>query len=95
MGTKTVLTGDGVFEDNLLKWHKGEGHIGAKEDEGADDREISCPIGKGWLINNAKKGKLSKDDSDSKNADINWENRVFSDATVGIIDEWDEKGEDE
>lgn len=93
MGTETVLAGDRVFKDNLLKWHEGEGHIGAKEDEGADGRKISGKERKWWQIDDGEESELSKNNSSEKSKDIEWEDRFLGNPGVGVEDQRNEKSE--
>lgn len=84
VSTKTVLSGDGIFKRSCFDWHQSQGHIGTEEDETANTRKIGSPIRDGSLINDCRKGELSKNNGNKKNNNVYGEEGLFTNARVRV-----------
>ena len=93
MSEKTVFAGDGVFENGLFEREEGEGHVGAKEYENADGREVGGVVGEWREVDDDVKGELGKDDGAGEGEDVYWEDGLFGEAGVGVKDEGNDESE--
>lgn len=92
MSAEAVLTGNRVFEEDLVERHQGESHVGTEEDKEVDGGEIGGPVGNGWLADDGGKGELSEDNCDKEGEDVYREDWFFAGSGVGIKNEGDEEG---
>lgn len=95
MGTKTVLMGNGVFENGLPEGHKSECHISTEENESSNGREISGPVRKWVEVDDGEKGDLRHSDSGKKSENINRKNWLFGESGVRVKNERNKKCENE
>ena len=95
VGAKTVLAGDGIFENNLAERHQGERHVGAEEGKEADARKVGSKVGKGRLVYDGGKGELGEDDGGKECEDVYRKDWFFTKPSIGVENEGNEKGESE
>lgn len=86
VGFEAVFAGNRVFENGGFLRHESKGHIGAKEDEGADGTEIRNKIKSARQINNSKESELGENDGDDKDRNIYRQNGFLGEAAIRIID---------